>query len=465
MFAVKSSAMGRKHNLIAVAALAGSILCIGSAHAAENFPEKLDRILKEHNLMRMVDADVATANAQIGVEKTAYFPKLTVGAGIGRQHIDRDIGTKGNFDPSDVNVGLNQLITDFGHTGLRVQAAETILDKEGKERDLQRQNLVLAAIEAQLQIIRADRTLRYAQQSELNIKRQTSLENARMEAGRGYATDVLQAKAQLAGAEARRVIAESRMSEARNRYRAVFGETPVDLAGLQAVGVPAAQLPRSEAEIADIIVKQNPDVVAADGRTEVTLAERHVQRARELMPRLALQLNQIHYQDYDGIKGDRNDTKAMVRFDWTLDLGMKAARVTEAADLSVLSAKEKAGYVRVQALEEGRNAWVGWQTARERTNYLINQAQISGNFLELARKERELGRRSLLDLLNGEVALINAQSDAAAARVDEVIASYRLLRAIGGLNPDVVRNPGMVIPADKLLPFSTDGAFNTSANK
>jgi len=155
----------------------------------------------------------------------------------------------------------------------------------------------------------------------------------------------------------------------------------------------------------------------------------------------------------------------MVRFVWTLDLGMKAARVTEAADQSVLSAREKAGYVRVQALEEGRNAWVGWQTARERTNYLINQAQISGNFLELARKERELGRRSLLDLLNGEVALINAQSDAAAARVDEVIASYRLLRSIGGLNPDVVRNPGMVIPADKLLPFTTDGAFNTSSNK
>jgi adhesin transport system outer membrane protein len=105
-------------------------------------------------------------------------------------------------------------------------------------------------------------------------------------------------------------------------------------------------------------------VVAADGRAEVTLAERDVQRARELMPRLALQLNQIHYKDYDGIKGDRDDTKAMVRFDWAFDLGMKAARVTEAADQSVISAREKAAYVRIQALEEGRNAWVGWQTAR-----------------------------------------------------------------------------------------------------
>jgi adhesin transport system outer membrane protein len=119
-------------------AIGGTGVCTG-AFAADNFADKLDQVLKEHRLMKMVDADVATAGAQVAVERTAYFPKLTVGAGIGKQHINRDIGTKGNFDPSDVNVGLNQLITDFGQTNRRVEAAETILSKEGKERDLQRQ--------------------------------------------------------------------------------------------------------------------------------------------------------------------------------------------------------------------------------------------------------------------------------------------------------------------------------------
>jgi hypothetical protein len=47
--------------------------------------------------------------------------------------------------------------------------------------------------------------------------------------------------------------------------------------------------------------------------------------------------------------------------------------------------------------------------------------------------------------------------------VDEVIAAYRLLRAIGGLKPEVVRAPGVVIPAEKLLPFTTDGAFKMSS--
>jgi outer membrane protein TolC len=106
--------------------------------------------------------------------------------------------------------------------------------------------------------------------------------------------------------------------------------------------------------------------------------------------------------------------------------------------------------VRVQALEEGRNALAGWQTSSERSAHLANQVEIAARFLELARKEREMGRRSLLDILNGEVALINAQSDATAARIDEVIAAYRLLRAVGGLSTGALTPH--VVPAEQLLP-------------
>lgn len=186
----------------------------------------------------------------------------------------------------------------------------------------------------------------------------------------------------------------------------------------------------------------------------MTLAERDATRSRELMPRLSLRLSQAHFDDYDGAPGRRDDTKAMVNFDWQFDLGMRARHVTRAADQAVLSAEEKADYVRVQAMEEARNAWVSWQASRERAAFLGNQVRISEQFLELARKERELGRRSLLDILNGEVALINGQSDATAAAIDEVIAAYRLLRATGRLSPELLRQPGMVAPADQLLPVA-----------
>lgn len=440
------------------------LLCSANASADQGFAANLDRILREHQLVRMVDADVETAREQVNVEKAAYYPKLTVNAGAGRRNTHREEGPDGHYDPVNASVGINQLITDFGATSSRVQAAKVVLVKEEAERELQVQNLILAAVEAQLQVIQAERTQSYARQSEKNIKEQTSLENARMEAGRGYATDVLQAKSQLAGAEARRVMADSRMREALNRYRVIFGESAIMPGSLEALAIPNDRLPASEATIIESVRQQNPDLLAAIKRAEVTVAERDAARSKELMPSLSFRLSQEHYEDYDDTPGFRNDTKAMVNFDWQFDLGLRANYVTRAADQAVASAEEKADYVRLQAIEEARNAWVSWETSRERADHLRNQVRIAESFLELARKEREMGRRSLLDILNGEVGLINAQSDATAAGIDEIIAAYRLLRATGQLSPGIFRQPGIVVPAAQVLPIASLEVGQPDAN-
>ena len=62
----------------------------------------------------------------------------------------------------------------------------------------------------------------------------------------------------------------------------------------------------------------------------------------------------------------------------------------------------------------------------------------SKEFLELARKERQAGNRTLLDVLGGETALINAQADAIAAKIEVLINSYTLLSLMGGLTLDSV---------------------------
>jgi len=423
-----------------------------SAYASESLLKKVERILKDHELMRMVTADVETAKAQIGAERSAYYPKLTVNAGKGTQSLERDTGTSGDFKPREVVIGVNQLITDFGLTSNRVKAAETIADKEKLEADLQRQNLLLAAIEAQMQVIQADRVLKYAIQSENNIKRQASLESIRVESGKGYASDVLQAKAQLSGAQARRVLAENRLNETLNRYKSIFKESISDASKLEGLNTPSSLLPESLEHLNEIVTQSSPDIVAAEARADVSHAERNVAISKELAPRLDLQISQGDYEDYDGSIGKRSDTKAMVRLGWSFELGMKSRYVWRSADQAALSSEEKANYVRVQALEEGQNAWANWQTAKKRHELLKDQVEIAARFVELARKERELGRRSLIDILNGEITLINAQSDATAARIDEVIASYRLLRSVGRLDPEVLAKPGSLVPANEFFP-------------
>ena len=71
--------------------------------------------------------------------------------------------------------------------------------------------------------------------------------------------------------------------------------------------------------------------------------------------------------------------------------------------------------------------------------FLRNQANISGEFLRLARKERRLGRRSLLDVLSGETVEINASSDATNAENQVIVAAYNMLFVMGDLKVEDIK--------------------------
>ena len=105
----------------------------------------------------------------------------------------------------------------------------------------------------------------------------------------------------------------------------------------------------------------------------------------------------------------------------------------KAAKQKLVASEERLLDTRRRVIERVRNAWQNLETAKQTATILRNQEALAQKFLELARKERKAGKRSLLDVLNGETTLINAQSEAASAEADVEIFSYELLRAIGVL--------------------------------
>jgi adhesin transport system outer membrane protein len=100
---------------------------------------------------------------------------------------------------------------------------------------------------------------------------------------------------------------------------------------------------------------------------------------------------------------------------------VKAA--THDRDAGVSSLKDMARTVR----ERIQTAWQNLLTARSRAEW----------FLELARKERTLGNRSLLDVLAAETDFYNAQIQLVGAEYDQMIEAYNLLYAMGRLELDL----------------------------
>jgi adhesin transport system outer membrane protein len=144
-------------------------------------------------------------------------------------------------------------------------------------------------------------------------------------------------------------------------------------------------------------------------------------------------------QNVQGTQGFKGETFIKAEITHTFNLGFTASNAMGAARSTWQAAEDRYMDTRELISEQTRNAWSDIKTARNNAAFLSNQANISAEFLDLARKERQLGRRSLLDVLAGETELINARSDAAAAKTSVAVAIFSLLSAMGELEADLLR--------------------------
>ena len=94
-------------------------------------------------------------------------------------------------------------------------------------------DILLRALTAYLRVIQSRESVKFAKQSVENIKKQTELEDAAVSAGGGLTSDVLQAKTQLAGAQARQIQFEGVLDAAKHEFVYVFETFPRDLGSLK----------------------------------------------------------------------------------------------------------------------------------------------------------------------------------------------------------------------------------------
>jgi len=304
-------------------------------------------------------------------------------------------------------------------------------------------------VSAYVDLIKAQEVLSYARQSEDNIRRQTGLEEARVEQGAGYTTDVLQAKTQLAGAEAQRLLAEGALVNATSHFKAVYLRDPGPAQSFRRPGVPRDLLPATVDEAIRIALTENPQVRTA--RTSVQLAQEgmHSTSLTALAPDLKLVGDAKDKWNVDGQIGQRREYVGKLQLSWPLgfNLGLTALNSIRASESAVSAAVAREADSRVTVEEQVRKAWQSVDTTTTVARVQRNQANIAGEFLALARKERELGLRSLIDVLSGETALINAKSAAASAESDVVSAVAALLAATGRLTVDTVTLMSQRAPA------------------
>ncbi len=427
----------REIGLPAIIAIAVTVQ--GTPAGADSLSELLPRILESHNLVKAAEADLERAEVDVDVTRGSWFPTVSVLGTVGHEKQKKPEGTNDtDFVSREFDLTIKQLLWDFGSVNSQIRSKKLSVEAAENSLELQRQNLMLDAISAYLNVRRAHQVLMFARESENNIIKQTELEDALVRRGAGLSTDVLQAKTQLAGAQARRVLAEGQLAAARNQYRAIFETDVPDLNALKKPKLPLELIPKSVVDAVQISLRKNPAIKVVATNAAIAREALNTARAQGLFPTFNAIGESKTKKDVGGTSGLQRELFAKVQMSFDFNLGLSAINTLTVTELSAIAENKRLGEARDQTERQVRDSWDTLMTNKQNYDFRRNQAYIAAEFLELARKERQLGNRSLLDVLAGETNLNNANSDTASAETDFAIGVFTLLRDLGRLQLELV---------------------------
>jgi adhesin transport system outer membrane protein len=417
-----------------------AVLCGHSSVSAASLSDVFLTLIERAPRTLAATADMSSTEQRLAeVTRRAWAPQFEANVSGGSQRYEKPNAPIVNVhDGYSQSLRITQLITDFGRSSKSIEENRFVNEQNKTGLDAMKQGVSLDAFVAYLSVQRALKVLEYALMSEKNIKEQAQIEDAMVEAGRGYVSNVLQAKAQLAGAQARRVRAEGAHSVALYRVKAVFADLAQGMTFDQVIP-PAQPLPTSLEAAIEEANNNSLQIKLGSQRTSALAARKESVKSREFLPRLQLLVESRRASNMDGILGLIKDDRSQLQLNYPLNLGFAGSAAVDGVQHDINASYQREVETKNLVFEQVAISWRNLQTARDNRDNLTNQVRLAKEFLEIAREERAVGKRNLLDVLSAETNLINAQSDLASTEFDVVSAGYTLLQAMGRLDAQAVQ--------------------------
>jgi outer membrane protein len=390
--------------------------------AAYFYSPKLDA---ERARLRATDENVARA-------ESGWRPTIEGSADFGRQESTSKpkSTSNGQTDPWGYSISVRQSVFNGFRTSNEISEAEASVRAGRENLRLVETNTLLEAVSAYVDVVAAQAVVRIRENNVRVLAEELDSAKTRRAVREVTRTDVAQAQARLAGALSTSDLAKSNLKTARAIYQKVIGHAP---AKLEMPPLTLRQLPNSLEEAWAAAEQQNPAVGSALHREEA--ARFAVDKVRgELLPEVNLEASWGVREDPSAYYEEQEQASITGRVSIPLyDGGDTRARVRQAKQIHVS---------RLQEIEQARadvqaavtSAWSELQGQRAKMRSDEVQVEANRIALEGVREEQKVGQRTLLDVLNAEQEHLDAQIELVSAKREVIVASYKLLGAIGQLS-------------------------------
>jgi outer membrane protein len=391
--------------------------------------------------LRAAGDAVQASKAQVEEARAGYRPNasLSGSTGLSRYYLSPAITNQLpiNFgsasNPSAATLQASQPLYTGGLTSAQLAASKSQLEGARQNESGTRQQLLLNAAAAYLDVKRDRIDIELAQANVAALERDLSDTQKRYAAGEATRTDTSQAEARLAEARAnlKRAEANTQVSEA--AFVRVVGVAPDDLAG----DWPSTAVPAS---LNDALTSAGltPTVLAADAQRRSAESQIDVARA-DYYPSLSLNGSATAQGDSQTAYDRYKDWSVQLKATLPLYTGGATRAKVSAAKAQAAQAADELEDARHAAVESITQSWSLLQAADDLIRAYQSEVAAASLSLDDARKELQAGTKTTKDVLDAERDKVSAQVNLAGSEHDRAVAAFQLLAACGKLRLEDVK--------------------------
>ena len=420
--------------------LAGAVACVtaSTGASAETIAGAMIKAYFNNPDINQQRAAVRASDENVPKATAGYRPTVTVEGDVGSQITGIDAPTLAGGKstttslPRGYGLTINQTLFNGERTFNGVRQAESGVMAARETLRNTEQNVLLDAVTFYMNVLRDTAILDLDRNNVDVLQEQLRQTRDRFTVGEVTRTDVAQAEASLAGAQATALQAQSTLQTSIANFRQTIGEQPKDL---QPVKPLEKGLPKSLTEAIAISQVEHPAIVGSlHGVDAAELNVKVIEGA--LYPTVGV-TGQIA-QRFDASTGAIPNRVLTASVVGQISIPIYDGGTTYA---ETRQAKEQLGQQELQTdlqRDKVRAAVVSAWGVNTNSVAIIRsaRAQVAAAEIALAgiREEAKVGQRTTFDVLTAQQTLLNARVQLVSAQHDQVVASYAVMSAVGRLS-------------------------------
>ena len=423
--------MKRKHWTLIVP---GAVLLCATPALGVELRDAVQSALSTNPEIRQAVANRIATEEERHQATGLYYPRISVEGSAGvrslRNPTRRSIGLADQtLWPIEGDLIVQQLLYDSGGREAEIRRQASRTDAAAARVEERSEFVALNVSRAYIDYLLQERLVAIAQDNVTFHERLAGDLREGVSRGSISVADQQQAEERLQSARARVTEAREDLETAGIQFRTLTG-MPID-----SVSLPpdlSQCMPASLEDAEQLARNNNPRVQEAIA--DLNTAREEIRAARAAIgPKFTLEGRARAGHDIDGFAGRTTDLQALGVIRWELyNGGIKEHNVREQQS----RADEVHGrlFQRTrQAEEDVRSAWSRLQNQTALVNELEAQAKITDDLLLSYREQFNIGRRSLLDVLDAQNTRYNVQAQTETARLAKLFAQYRVLASANRL--------------------------------